>query len=151
MKRLLEQSRFLLWGIVGTSFIAFLSALLWGLYKTLNTVLAVVNGSSKDAAVKVIFIELLDFFLIAAVFYVFTVAIYELFIGDLDLPAWLAVHNLDELKSKLIGIIVLVIVIVFLEHFIEWNDSQVILENGIGAALIIGVLTLFSRFSSLHP
>ncbi len=150
MKRLLEQSRFLLWGIVGTSFVMFLSVLLWGLYKTLSTVWNIVNGSSKDAAIKVSFIELLDVFLIAAIFYVFTVAIYELFIGDLDLPGWLAIHNLDELKAKLINITVLVIAVVFLEHFIEWNSSQVILENGIGAALVIGVLILFNRFSGHH-
>ncbi len=150
MKRLLEQSRFLLWGIVGTSFVMFLSVLLWSLYKTLSTVWNTVNGNSKDAAIKVSFIELLDVFLIAAIFYVFTVAIYELFIGDLDLPGWLAIHNLDELKAKLINITVLVIAVVFLEHFIEWNSSQVILENGIGAALVIGVLILFNRFSGHH-
>ena len=150
MKHLLEQSRFLLWGIVGTSFVMFLSVLLWGLYKTLSTVWNIINGTSKDTVVKVSFIELLDIFLIAAIFYVFTVAIYELFIGDLNLPTWLAIHNLDELKSKLISIIVLVIVIVFLEHFVEWNSSQAILENGIGAALVIGVLILFNRFSVHH-
>ncbi len=150
MKRLLEQSRFLLWGIVGTSFVMFLSVLLWSLYKSLSTVWNTVNGNSKDAAIKVSFIELLDVFLIAAIFYVFTVAIYELFIGDLDLPGWLAIHNLDELKAKLINITVLVIAVVFLEHFIEWNSSQVILENGIGAALVIGVLILFNRFSGHH-
>src|SRR5215203_5798642 len=126
MKRLLEQSRYLLLGIVGTSFVAFLAVVGWGFYKTINTLWAILNGVSKGDAVTVSFIQLMDTYLIATVFYIFTVAIYELFIGDLDLPAWLVIHNLDELKSKLTSLIVLVIAITFLEHFIGWQDAQTI-------------------------
>ena len=150
MKTLLEKSRFLLFGIVAASFVAFVAILVWGIVKTLSTVWEIATGLVKGAAVTVSFVELMDTFLIAAVFYIFAVAIYELFIGDLDLPSWLTIHNLDELKSKVINIVVLVIGIVFLEHFIEWENSRVTLENGIAAAVVIGALILFNYVSHRH-
>jgi uncharacterized membrane protein YqhA len=78
------------------------------------------------------------------------VAIYELFIGDLTLTDWLVIHNLDELKSKLVSVIVLVIGLTFLEKFIEWHDPSAILQNGLAGALIVGVLILFVRYSGKH-
>ena len=47
---------------------------------------------------------------------------YELFINRLALPGWMLAHNLHELKSKLGGVIILVIVVKFLEHLVEWKD-----------------------------
>jgi uncharacterized membrane protein YqhA len=145
----LEQSRYVLLIAVGALLLASITLLVWGAYQTLNTVWGVINGTGTPG-VTIAFIELIDTLLVATVLYVFAVAIYELFVGDLKLPDWLVVHNLDELKAKLIGVIVLVIAVAFAEHFIAWTDSQKLWQNGISAAVVIGALALFNRFGANH-
>jgi uncharacterized membrane protein YqhA len=44
---------------------------------------------------------------------------YELFINKLALPDWMLAHNLHELKSKLGGVIVLVMVVKFLSTWLS--------------------------------
>jgi uncharacterized membrane protein YqhA len=87
---------------------------------------------------------LMDKFLIAAGLYIFAAAMYELFIGDLTLPAWLVVHNIHEIKTLLSSIIILVLAITFLEHVIEWSNPQGVLQMGIGIAVVIAALIAFN-------
>jgi uncharacterized membrane protein YqhA len=70
MKRLLEQSRYLLLLVVATSFVAFLSVVVWGLYKTGSVILDIANGSIKGPMVTVSLLELLDTYLVTAVLYI---------------------------------------------------------------------------------
>ena len=63
--------------------------------------------SSKILALG--FIESIDLFLLDTVFFIISLGLYELFIGDtLEWPHWLVIHTLDDLKNKLIGVIVVV-------------------------------------------
>jgi uncharacterized membrane protein YqhA len=145
LKLLLERSRYLLLIAVFAPILASAVMLIFGAYKTVATILNVVGGQIKASMVSVAFIEVMDAFLVGAVLYIFGIAIYELFIGELELPNWLVIHNLDELKSKLISVIVLVIVISFAEHFVEFAHPQDLLWGGLGAAAVIAALVLFNR------
>ena len=111
MKALLERSRYVLFIAVLALFAASLTALILGAIRTVNTIIALVTEANTMPHVTVSFIELMDIFLVAAVLYIFAIALYELFVEDLNLPEWLVIHNLEELKAKLSGILVLVIVI----------------------------------------
>ena len=53
----------------------------------------------------------MDTFLIATGLLVFSVSLYELALGELNLPDWMLAHNLHELKSKLSSIIILVMAV----------------------------------------
>jgi uncharacterized membrane protein YqhA len=90
----------------------------------------------------------MDKFLIAVGLYIFAVGLYELFIGNLVLPAWLMVKTLHEVKSRLSSIIILVMAIVFLEHLVEWNDPQATLFYGIAVAVVAGGLIAFSQLGA---
>jgi uncharacterized membrane protein YqhA len=149
MKDILERSRYILLIAVGALLLASATLLVWGAYTTLDAVWGLINGGGKPT-ITITFIQLIDTLLVATILYVFAVALYELFIGDLELPGWLVIHNLDELKSKLIGVIVLVIVVAFAEHFVSWDDSQKLWLNALSAAVVIGVLALFNRFGANH-
>jgi uncharacterized membrane protein YqhA len=90
------------------------------------------------------FIEIVDVFLLATVLYIIAVGLYELFIDDsVDVPHWLEINDLDDLKDKLVGVVILVIGVGFLGQFVSWDGQTNLLVSGGGAALVIGALTYF--------
>ncbi len=50
--------------------------------------------------IAVSLIELVDSFLIAIALQIFSLSMYELFVGKLNLLDWMLAHNLHELKTK---------------------------------------------------
>ncbi|MFN8484218.1 MAG: YqhA family protein [Anaerolineae bacterium] len=102
-----------------------------------------VRKEAKDVVVAAI--EVIDLFLIATVAYITGLGLYELFVDEsLELPSWLQIHSLDDLKSRLVGVLVVVIAITFLGFIATWKggDSAPLMLGG-GAALIIAALTFF--------
>jgi uncharacterized membrane protein YqhA len=146
MARFIERSRYLILLAVGGSLAASAVAFLWGVWKTIQVIVKLVSSAGDDAAAAVSFIELMDKFLIAAGLYIFAVGMYELFIGELSMPAWLKVRTLHEVKSRLSSIVILLMAIVFLEQLVMWTDPQAILYNGIAVAIVTAALIAFSYF-----
>jgi len=89
------------------------------------------------------FVQMMDIFLLVAVLYIFTVSMYELFIGELDLPQWLVVHNFDELKTILSNLIILIGAVSFLKYFLERNDPASTLLYGLAVGIVSYVLILY--------
>jgi len=143
MKKLLESSTRLILVVVVTALIAAVAALAWGVYKAGDTVVHLLKDFN-DPLMAVSFIEIMDAFLIAIGLYIFALAVYELFIGDLDLPAWLEMHTLYELKVKLVSVIVLVMGVKFLERFAEGKNAEDTLMIGIAFAVATAALVGFS-------
>lgn len=92
-------------------------------------------------------IALLDAFLLAIVLYIFAVALYELFIGEIKVPPWLVIRNLDDLKLKLVSVIILVMAVTFLEHLVQWEKPLETLMFGAATALVLSSLILYMRTS----
>jgi uncharacterized membrane protein YqhA len=91
------------------------------------------------------FIEVADIFLLAVVLYIMAVGLYELFIDDnLPLPSWLVIHNLEDLKEKLVGVVIVVLGVFFLGRVIESQEPIEVLYLGGGIALVILALSYFS-------
>ncbi len=60
-------------------------------------------------------IEMTDFFLLGMVLYVVAIGMYELFIDpDVNVPEWMKVHSLDELKSQIVNVVIVMLVVIFL-------------------------------------
>ena len=56
----------------------------------------------------------IDAILLGTVLLVIGYGLYELFVDThLDVPDWLEINNLDDLKAKLIGVIVAIIAVIF--------------------------------------
>ncbi|HEY3992962.1 MAG TPA: YqhA family protein [Ktedonobacteraceae bacterium] len=88
-------------------------------------------------------IEVLDAFLLGTAFFIVALGLYELFIKRTDsTPDWLHVRDLDDLKSRLLGVIVVVMSVFFLEQVINWDGKRDILSLGVAEALMIGAITL---------
>jgi uncharacterized membrane protein YqhA len=146
MAKLIEKTRYL--GIIGvvSLLLASVAAFGWGVVKTINAIVVIVTSLGKDPYIAISLIELVDSFLIATVLYVFAVSMYELYINDLALPNWMLAHNLHELKDKLGGVIILVMVVKFLEHLVEWKDPNGSLLFAIAVAVISAALIALSYF-----
>ncbi len=148
MRRLLSTSRYLVVIAVAGSFVASLTLMIYG---GLETVLAVVRTLSSGhlapedvRELAYYFIEVVDLFLLATVFYIIALGLYELFIDDsIPLPAWLVIHSLDDLKGKLVGVVIVVLGVLFLGQALSWDGESDILRYGTANALVIGALSYF--------
>ena len=60
------------------------------------------------------------------------------------MPPWLQIHSLDDLKGKLIGVVVAVIAVVFLGELVEGKDAQSTMLVGIGAGALVLALAAFT-------
>jgi uncharacterized membrane protein YqhA len=145
MKRLLENGKYLILVVVIVSLALCLASLVWGIYEAVNVVINLFTNYKGVTATIGSFVQLMDIFLIVAVLYIFTVAMYELFIGELDLPQWLAVHNFDQLKAILGNMVVLIMAVAFLKYFLERNDPVATVLYAVGVAVVALTLILYRR------
>lgn len=109
------------------------------------TLIEVVTQGSylKDTIVEVL--TAIDAILLGTVLLVIGYGLYELFIDtDIDVPAWLQVSDLDDLKSKLIGVVVAIIAVVFVGVFVDSNRSDEVVAYGVGAGALVAGLALFA-------
>jgi uncharacterized membrane protein YqhA len=102
------------------------------------------HDSKGEKALVLGFIEVTDVFLQATVLYVIAIGLFELFIDDrLQLPAWLQIHDLNDLKEKLIGVLIVVMAVPFLGQVVIWDGERNLQGYGVAIALVIAALTWF--------
>ena len=147
MKSLLSKSKYLVLVGVISLLVASATTFLWGTYKTLMVSIHLVMAVGGDPhRIRVEAIAIMDVFLIATALLIFSLGLYELFIDKLDLPKWLAIRNLDDLKDKLRGVIIFVMTVTFLEHLVLWQDAVATLKFGSAIAVVIVALVISARF-----
>lgn len=143
MKVILEKSRYLALVGVISLLIAAVAAFAWGMLRTIHAVMLVIESLGADAAITIEFVEIIDTFLIATAILIFTVSLYELFIGGIDVPEWMLAHNLYELKGKLSSMVVLVMGVKFLQKLVEVKDASELMRIGIAIAVVSAALIAF--------
>ena len=89
-------------------------------------------------------IEIVDLFLLATVIQVVSLGLYQLYFRqDLDLPPWLKIDSLDDLKSKLVAVVVTMLGVFFLGEVLIWEGGNGIAFLGAGVAVVVAALTWF--------
>jgi len=146
--RLIGLIRYIIIVAVLATLIAATALILFGTVETyvvIRDVFSKGEFTSKVAkALLLSFIEITDIFLLATVLYIVALGLYELFIDhQVPVPNWLEIRTLDDLKDKLIGVVIVVIGVGFLGQFTTWNGETNLLVSGGGAALVIAALTFF--------
>ncbi len=144
MKWLIEKTRYLaLLSVFGLIAGAILS-LIWGLYTTFETFLMTfVHFSEHDYKLIALF-DCLDSFLVSVALLVIAVSLYELFIGDLDVPDWMLVKDLSELKAKFTFVINPILAVKFVQKLLASENALETMYYGIGIALVSASLSAFS-------
>jgi uncharacterized membrane protein YqhA len=149
ISKLLSKSRYLVGLAVLGSFAGMVTLLFQGIGEVYHLVLLVLGvPRTEDIGEKLTFsfIEILDTFLLATVCYIMALGLYELFVDDrLELPSWLTIRNLDDLKNKLTSVIIVLMAVLFLGHVVSWDGERDLLRIGAPIALVIASLTWFLR------
>ena len=153
VRRIVSSVRyFVLLGVIGLGLISVV-AFLWGLAETVVLIVTLATSPPSESADKTVLVGLLrelDIYLIAAVLVITALSLYELFIGDLDVPDGLIVRDVDALKARVIGIVVVVLGTTFLEHLVQWVDPQATLLFSLAIAAVVLTLALLYRSSADH-
>jgi uncharacterized membrane protein YqhA len=148
MKTLFEKTRYLVLIAVLSLLIAAIGSFIWGVIKTYLAIVTIVASSGQDKLISLILIQLVDIFLISIVLLIFAISIYEMFIGDLELPEWMVAHNLHDLKSRLSSLAILVMAMKFLEKIFEGLEPLQTLYLGLAIATVSAALIAFRYFGS---
>lgn len=108
---------------------------------------AVFSGELETQELTIVFLEVVSLMLKAVVFYLVGIGLYSLFIAPLNLPIALGVETLNDLETKVVSVVIVIMAVTFLEHFIVWEEPLATLQHGGTAALIIVALVLFQFYN----
>lgn len=115
------------------------------------------DSSLTDEARKILhdstvshIVEVVDGYLLAVVLLIFSLGLYELFISDIDQAHGskasskiLVISNLDDLKSRLAKVILMIMIVTLFEETLNMHISQPIDLVYIGAAIALIALALY--------
>lgn len=138
----IAASRYLV--IVGAmgAFFASLAALLYG---SIMLVVAVKDQFSGDLfTIRMMrlfaadLIDIIDLLLLGVVLYIVAIGLYKLFIDeDIDMPAWMVFEDLDDIKAKIITVVVVLLAVEFLGFVVQYEGKDLLrLGGSIGIVLV---------------
>ena len=133
----------------------FSSAFLFGLY---GAYLAIETGVKffiypeyREVTTLVLkFFAVIDVFLLSMVLYIFALGLYELFVGKLNVPDWLSIASVDQLKAKLASVIILFVAIAYVKELVNWQNAVETLLFGAATGIIIAVLIQYYKAKEAH-
>lgn len=162
-EKTLYLSRFLtLFSVVGS----LISAIVLFIFGTMNVFIAFKNflnnptgaDHSDLAKLLTVFVSSVDVYLFAMVLIIFGMGVYELFISKMDpvetkldtRPSWLRITSIDDLKSSLGKVILMVLIVSVFEHSLSIDyDKSVDLLFG-SVAVVLVALALYITHLSNH-
>ena len=119
----------------------------WSAFKAVDLARLLIGGGGKSDQTLIALLSVIDLVLVATVQVIISLGLWELFVSDLDLPEWLTVHSLSDLKRSLSEALVLVLAIKFFERFLA-STALDALYYAAAVALVSGVLV---ALVGLHP
>jgi uncharacterized membrane protein YqhA len=115
----------------------------WSIARTVLFVDDLFQGKWRSDEQVVSLLKTIDTYLLALVQFIIVIGLYELFIGELDVPQWLKIDSLDDLKKSIIDILVIFVAVKGIEGLLKQKDPlDALVFVGASASLIL-VLTLF--------
>ena len=127
------------------------------IYRTAVAVHSVIEIAQHPFAVHNLrlFLTEIDTFLIGATLIIAAFGLYELFVARINpaslrlpLPHWLEMTDLNDLKARVISMIILVVAVSFVDVLLELGTGLNILYLGAGVAIFVIALTVYLRFGS---
>ena len=152
MNKLLARARY---AVFIPALASILGALLLMFQGSVAMVTTIVDVVTKGTKLKLTIVEILtavDAILLGTVLLVIGYGLYELFIDeDLEVPPWLQVQDLDDLKSKLIGVVVAIVSVIFVGVFVDTDRAADVISYGVGAGALVTGLAIFAFATRKDP
>jgi uncharacterized membrane protein YqhA len=118
-------------------------------------VVAIINSVIGQTPLKDVIVEVLtavDAILLGTVLLVIGYGLYELFVDtEIQVPTWLHIKDLDDLKSKLIGVVVAIIAVIFVGVLVDSSRAGDVLSYGTGAGALVVGLAIFAWATRKTP
>ena len=148
LKKIIASSRYIVAAAAVGAFVASLLLLIVALAQTIGVVSRTITNfravTADPKELTLVLVTNIDLFLLSAGFYIIALGFYELFVDDdIELPDWLEIHDFDDLKSSLVGIIIVVIAVAFLGQVIDWKGGVDIAYFGLAIGVVTASLTYF--------
>lgn len=132
-----------------------IGAFIYGTAVAVHSVIEIAQHPSPAVHNLRLFLTEIDTFLIGATLIIAAFGLYELFVAKispaslrLPLPHWLEMSDLNDLKARVISMIILVVAVSFVDVLLELGQALDILYLGAGVALFVIALTVYLRFGS---
>jgi uncharacterized membrane protein YqhA len=81
-------------------------------------------------------------------FYLIGVGLYSLFISPLNVTVALGVETLNDLETKVISVIIVIMAVSFLERFIQRGPALELLHVAAALALAVAALVAFKVYTT---
>lgn len=147
MKWLVEKSRYLPIVSVFGMLIGSVAALFLGAVKTVKVVETTIFNYNESEPTLYTLFEALDCFLVATALIVVAIGLYELFISGLEVPDWMLVKDLTELKAKFTFVIIPVMAVKFVQKILNYENAVDVLYYGTAISVVALALTAFNLVS----
>ena len=145
MRKLFEISRF---AVIIPSAASIIGAIVLMILGSIEIIRSAVDVVVKQVPLKETVVAILtsvDAILLGTVLLVIGYGLYELFIDtNLEVPDWLEINTLDDLKAKLIGVVVAIIAVIFVGVLVDTKSPSEVLYYGVGAGAVVLALAAFS-------
>jgi uncharacterized membrane protein YqhA len=153
-RRILVGSRFfLLIAVVGSLIVSFITMLFGGI-AAITSILEVIQardlGAKGAKTLAVDALQVVDIFLVSTVLYIMALGLYELFVDPgLPVPGWLKIGTLDDLKERLVAVVVVMLGVTFLAYVVDLQMGWSILDVGIATAAVLAGLGVFFKLAKV--
>lgn len=125
----------------------------YGIGKTILSIFPLKETFAEYDSFLIGVIGAIDLYLIAIVLVIFSFGVYELFISRIDVARLheelkiLEITSLDELKNKLLKVIVMVLIVTFFKQilFMKFHTAQEMLLFGISILLVSASVYLMRK------
>jgi Predicted membrane protein len=145
MRKILGATRY---AVVVPSIASMIGALLLMAQGSIQMIVIVFRAAFEQTPLKDTIVDVLtavDAILLGTVLLVIGYGLYELFVDThIQVPQWLQINDLDDLKSKLIGVVVAIISVIFVGVFVDSNRAGDVIAYGVGAGALVTGLAIFA-------
>ncbi|MDO4263629.1 MAG: YqhA family protein [Deinococcus sp.] len=94
-------------------------------------------------------VEQADVLLVAMALLIISFGMQALFVGRIaNVPSWLHIRSFDDLKQKLLGIVVVALAVNFFSVALEWEGGNEILVYGLALAAVMAAVGGYSMILS---
>jgi len=135
-------------------------AFYFGIIHTIESIQGVLHGEQlSNNYILINLISSLDNFLLGLVLMIIAFGIYELFISNINVmekqidfyPNWLKFHSLDELKSVLSKIIIIIMIVYFFKTVLTMNFETPISIIYLAAGILLVAIANYLSHQHKYP